>query len=167
MAATVTRGPSPRLAVVLFCGSGWRLAGKLLRMDTNELRASAAEIRDQASGVAALPWSPQQWTERRSRIVELIGTESSALRLGDVLRCDVGLDLPVEVVLAAYRRLFALGASDVYTKLCYARYLLLHGPDWDDEAQEILDSVEGVARAAGLWDAPILGHHPVFYGGEE
>jgi hypothetical protein len=136
-------------------------------MAIDDLRAIAQEIREQASGVASVPWSPPQWAEHRARVLELIGLESSPLRLGDVLRSDVGLDMPSEIVRATYRRLFALGASDAHTKLCYARYLLLQGPDWDDEAQEILDSIEQVARAAGLWDSPVLGHHPVFYAGEE
>ncbi|WP_148085736.1 hypothetical protein [Amycolatopsis thermoflava] len=90
-------------------------------------------------------------------------TEDSVLRLGDVLRCDVGLSLPVVVIKATYDRLFELGVADVRTRLCYARYLLLHGPEWDREAGDILRQVEEPARLAGIWDPAFLGHHPVFY----
>jgi hypothetical protein len=87
--------------------------------------------------------------------------------LGEVLRLDEGLELPVPVVVAAYRRLLVLGAGDVRTKLCFARYLLLHGPQWDDEATALQAEVEGAARSAGLWNAPHLGHHPVFFNDDD
>lgn len=99
------------------------------------------------------------------RLLELVAAETSPFRLGEVLRCDVGLDLPVPVIKATYERLFELGVNDVHTRSCYAGYLLLHGPDWDDQANEILAEVEPAARAAGLWRSNVLGHHPVFYAG--
>lgn len=77
----------------------------------------------------------------------------------------LGSTLPVEVVKATYERLFNLGASDAHTKACYARYLLLHGPAWDDEAEAILGEVEDVLTAAGLGEGSPFGHHPVFYSG--
>ncbi len=75
--------------------------------------------------------------------------------------------MPFDVVRSCYLRLFGLGISDVHTRLCYARYLLLRGPTWDGEAQGILGEIEEVARAAGLWDSPFLGHHPVFFAGPD
>lgn len=99
------------------------------------------------------------------RLLELIAAETSPFRLGEVLRCDICLELPVPVVKATYERLFELGADDALTRTCYARYLLLHGPDWDQYANAILAEVEPAARAAGLWDSTVLGHHPVFYSG--
>ena len=65
--------------------------------------------------------------------------------------------------MAVYRRLFALGVDDVHTKLCFAGYALLNGPDWDDEANAILQEIEPAARQAGLWKTRHLGHHPVFF----
>lgn len=76
---------------------------------------------------------------------------------------DVDFDIPADAIRAVYLRLFELGVIDVRTKLCYARYLLRHSPRWDDEANEILASVEGIARAAGFWDSSVHGHHPVFF----
>lgn len=110
------------------------------------------------------PWPPGEWELAVSQARELAATESSFRVLGEVLRLDEGLELPVEVVLAVYRRLMALGASDARTRVCFARYLLLHGPEWDDEADLLLREVEVAARSAGLWDSPHLGHHPVFFG---
>lgn len=109
------------------------------------------------------PWSGMQWEQVVGKALELAETESSLRVLGEALRLDDGLELPVEVVVAVYRRLMELGASDVRTKVCFARYLLLHGPKWDVEANSLLCEVEVAARAAGLWDSPHLGHHPVFF----
>lgn len=112
-------------------------------------------------------WSSGEWEANVESLLRLIRKEESALRLGDVLRFDLGLEMPISVVRATYARLFELGADDVHTKLCYARYLLLHGPDWDTEAEALLREVEPTARAAGLWDSPTLGHHPVFFRGKD
>ena len=97
-----------------------------------------------------------------ARLIELVAVEESLLVLGDVLRADVSLDLPFRAICAVYRRLFALGVDDVRTRLCYARYVLLHSVA-DDEADRIIAEVEAPARAAGLWDGHHLGHHPVFF----
>ena len=97
------------------------------------------------------------------RAIGLIAKERSLSVLGDVLRLDQGLEIPVEVVVSTYRRLLELGAADVRVVVCFARYLLLHGPEWDDEANAMLAQVEPVARAAGVWDGRHLGHHPVFF----
>ncbi|WP_431878571.1 hypothetical protein [Amycolatopsis sacchari] len=130
----------------------------------NDILEIARALSMQADGVDPVEaWRPQDWDRAVESFLNMVKTEDSALRLGDVLRCDVGLSLPVVVVKATYDRLFELGVADVRTRLCYARYLLLHGPEWDREADEILRQVEGPARLAGIWDATFLGHHPVFY----
>ncbi len=108
-------------------------------------------------------WNSSEWDSAVTTFTNLVQEEGSAIRLGDVLRCDARMDLPVQVVKLTYERLFELGACDVRTKVCYARYLLLHGPDWDEVGERILAEVEPEARVAGVWDAPLLGHHPVFY----
>jgi len=88
---------------------------------------------------------------------------TSVRALGEGLRLDEGLELPVGIVIATYRRLIELGVQDARIIICFARYLLLHGPAWDDEANALLAQTEEVARAAGIWDAPHLGHHPVLF----
>lgn len=112
-------------------------------------------------------WGDADWEVAIAEFMALVVAESSALRLGDVLRYDAGLDLPVSIVKATYERLFRLGVDDIRTRLCYARYLLLHGPEWDSEARGILAEIEQKARVAGLWESNLLGHHPVFYAGPE
>ncbi|WP_148085755.1 hypothetical protein [Amycolatopsis thermoflava] len=130
----------------------------------NDILEIARELSRQAEGVdSAEAWRSQEWDRAVETFLKLVKTEDSALRLGDVLRCDVGLSLPVVVIKATYDRLFELGVADVRTRLCYARYLLLHGPEWDRKANDILRHVEEPARLAGIWDAEFLGHHPVFY----
>ena len=115
------------------------------------------------SADASTGWSEQQHVEADAKFLAAVGTEDSPYRLGQVLAEDVHLDLPFTWVKATYERLFAIGVDDVRTRLCYARYLLLHGPTWDEVAQSILAQVEPAARGAGLWEAPQLGHHPVFF----
>lgn len=110
-------------------------------------------------------WSPSKLNEAVQQLLERVPSEKSAYKLGEVLRCDRGLHMPIDVIRATYQRLLVLGVTDARTRICYARYLLLHGPEWDAEAQAILKEVEAAARAAGLWDSPTLGHHPVFYNG--
>ncbi|MEV6896490.1 hypothetical protein [Amycolatopsis sp. NPDC051372] len=129
--------------------------------DTIEL---AREYSRQAEHVdPSETWTPQDWDRASDALLRLVKAETPAYRLGEVLRYDVGLSLPVNVVKTTYERLFALGVKDVRSRLCYARYLLMHGPDWDQEAREILGQLEEPARQAGVWNADFLGHHPVFY----
>jgi hypothetical protein len=127
----------------------------------------AREMVRQSVGAEGIePWNAADWAAVREAFRGAVATERSAFRLGEVLRADLGLDLPVDVIRACYERLFQLGADDARTRLCYARYLQLYGQRWDEVLiDRILDEVEGPARAAGLWSAPILGHHPVFYTG--
>lgn len=106
---------------------------------------------------------PDDWDAAVAQTISLCRDADSPRLLGEVLRLDEGLELPREVVVAVYRRLLALGVADARTRLCFARYMLLMGPDWDEEANAILADVEESARAAGPWDAPHLGHHPVFF----
>ena len=136
-------------------------------MDKPSLVSLAGEIESRVSGKTPDDWDSTAWDEQLSQLLSLIAVEGSAFRLGDILRLDAALDMPVDVVRSCYLRLFGLGVSDVHTRLCYARYLLLHGPTWDGEAQDILGGIEEAARAAGLWDSPFLGHHPVFFAGPE
>lgn len=110
-------------------------------------------------------WNRHEWADAISRAIGLIGEEDSAFRLGEVLRADFGLDLPHQVVIASYRRLIALGVNDVHTRLCFGRYLLLQGPEFDAEASAILEDVQPAAEQAGLWDSDLIGHHPTFYAG--
>lgn len=72
------------------------------------------------------------------------------------------MDLPMYLVLAVYRRLSELGVIDARTRVCMAQWLLLHGPDWDDEANAMLEDIRDVARRARVWDSPWRAHHPVF-----
>jgi len=136
-------------------------------MGPSAVVALAGEIERRVSGKAPNDWGSTHWDEQLSELLLLIAAEVSALRLGDILRLDAALEMPVNVVRSCYLRLFELGVSDVHTRLCYARYLLLHGPGWDGEAQDILGEIEEVAREAGLWDSRFLGHHPVFFAGPE
>lgn len=115
------------------------------------------------SGGSSEHWSTDDGDRGVGEAKRLIGSESSFGVLGEALWLDADHEVPVEVVVAVYRRLMALGARDARTVVCFARYLLAHGPDWDDEANSMLAQVEPVARAAGLWDSPHLGHHPVFF----
>jgi hypothetical protein len=110
-------------------------------------------------------WDESMWQAQLECFLTMVEAEESPYRLGQVLLHDAGLDLPVAVVKATYERLFELGASDVHTKLCYARYLLMHGPEWDDLAQGILAEIHDAADAAGLWENSRFGHHPVLYTG--
>lgn len=112
---------------------------------------------------SAEPWPAGEWDRVVDQARELAQAESSFRVLGEALRLDEGLELPVEIVVAVYERLMALGANDARTVVCFARYLLLHGPGRDDEANSLLGEVEAAARSAGLWDSPHLGHHPVFF----
>lgn len=97
--------------------------------------------------------------------MDCIQSESSALRLGEVLWMDEHLEISTDIIRAVYLRLFELGVDDVRTKLCYARYLLLNGPEWDNEANKIIESVKDLSRMVGIWDSPIHGHHPSFLSG--
>jgi hypothetical protein len=133
------------------------------RQSDGEMLQLAARLVAQVEGEAAPAWPPGEWEANTLRLLALINSEESPRRLGDLLRLDIGLDLPIEAVKAAYERLLHLGVNDARTRLCYARYLLLHGPQRDRPAHLILDEVEAPARAAGLWDSPVLGHHPVFF----
>lgn len=121
------------------------------------------QVSDRAEGPDA--WSEAMWAEQVERFLVLVKVEESPHRVGKVLLHDAGLDLPVAVVRATYERLFELGASDVHTRLCYARYLLLHGPAWDELANGILAEIRPAAEADGLWQNSLFGHHPVFYAG--
>ncbi|QRP42710.1 hypothetical protein [Amycolatopsis sp. FDAARGOS 1241] len=96
-------------------------------------------------------WTPQEWRRAADALLMLVQAEASASRVGEVLRYDDGLSLPVAVVKATYERLFAIEINDVRSRLCYARYLLVHGLDWDQEAGEILRQVEEPARQADVW----------------
>lgn len=131
----------------------------------NELLRVLSEIVDQIQG-SADPWPPDEWEQVANQAQCLCEAETSPRTLGEALRLDEGLELPVEIVIAIYRRLMKLGVTDVRTRLCFARYLLLHGPEWDDEANSIVSEVEDLARSAGLWDSTHLGHHPVFFVGD-
>jgi hypothetical protein len=123
-------------------------------------------VRQSIGGNGLEPWTGADWDAVRRAFRGSLEKERSAFRLGEVLRHDLHLDLPVEVVKGCYERLFELGATDARTRLCYARYLQQNGPAWDEVlAARILRDVEGPARAAGLWANPALGHHPVFYTG--
>ena len=106
-----------------------------------------------------------EWERSVRAARSLCESESSVRTLGEVLRADEALEVPVPIIIAVYRRLFDLRVCDVRTRVCFARYLLLHGPEWDDEAASVLSEVEETARAARLWDEPHLGHHPVFFSG--
>lgn len=110
-------------------------------------------------------WTADEWEDAIKSFLSTVRDEESAYRLGEVLRLDRELDLPVRIVRATYHRLFELGATDARTRLCYARYSLLYGPEWDDEAHAIIAEVETAAKVGGFWDSPALGHHPVFYAG--
>ena len=134
---------------------------------TRSIIEIAASMEHQLSGGvdSVDAWGDDEWAEQLGRFLVLVEAEESPYRLGQVLRYDAGLDLPVDVVKATYERLFELGASDVHTRLCYARYLLMHGPEWDDLANGILADVREAADAAGLWQNSLFGHHPVFYTG--
>lgn len=96
-----------------------------------------------------------RWDEQLSQLVSLIAVEDSAFRLGDILRLDAALDMPFDVVRSCYLRLFGLGISDVHTRLCYARYLLLRGPTWDGEAQGILGRNRGGCAGSRLVGLPV------------
>lgn len=113
---------------------------------------------------SALP-PPFDGVEEIRSIISAIEMETSLADLGDILRVDIGLEVPFDIVVATYRRLFELGVSDARSWLCYAYYLKLHGPMWDDFADEIIAKYEDAGRVAGLYDNPTLGHHPVFYSG--
>lgn len=109
---------------------------------------------------------PDEFERDLARSIELVSGETSFRILGEVLQLDETLELPVDLVIAVYRRILALGGNDALTRLCFAGYLLLHGPRWDDEAIAMRAEVEPAAKAAGILDAPHLGHHPVFFRGE-
>ncbi|NND04614.1 MAG: hypothetical protein HKN91_17705 [Acidimicrobiia bacterium] len=96
------------------------------------------------------------------RCIRAVRKEESPFQLGVVLGLDTDLSMPVSLIKAVYERLLDLGADDALTRYRYAQYLLLHGPDWDDDAQVILGEVSEVIEAGGFAKAA-LGHHPVFY----
>lgn len=105
-------------------------------------------------------WTEPEWNDAVASFGEVIQSVDSPRELGEVLRLDSMLELPFDVVVATYRRLFALGANDVLTKLCYARYLLLYDYE-QDAASQILSEIEEAARAAGLWEGSLFAQHPV------
>ncbi|MCP3976846.1 MAG: hypothetical protein GY720_20360 [bacterium] len=136
-------------------------------MDRSPIVVLAKAIRDQyqPEDTGVEPWAEDGWETRLAEMRRLIAVETSRFRLGEVLRMDAGLDMPVEVVIATYDRLFELGVRDDNTRLCYSSYLLLHRERLE-EAEAIRAEVIERASAAGLIDNETLGHHPVFYGGE-
>lgn len=46
--------------------------------------------------------------------------------------------MPFDIIQATYQHLLKLGFHDTDTLHNYAHYLLLHGPDWDAEANNII-----------------------------
>ncbi len=106
----------------------------------------------------------QEWANLKAELVRLIAEEESPFRLGELLRLDAGLDMPVDVVLAVYDRLFALGVKDHVTRVCYATYALTHRERLE-EASTILEEVSELTTDPELIGNTLLGHHPVFYGG--
>jgi hypothetical protein len=135
----------------------------MTRGTDQELLTVAKAFVRQVEGRGHEIWRDSEWEAALADMLRLVARERSPLLLGDFLRLDIGLDLPFEVVTAAYKQLFKLGVNDCRSRLCYARYLKLHGPEWDHQADLILEEVEQAARLAGEWDSPYLGHHPVFY----
>lgn len=132
-------------------------------MKNTEMAMVALSMCNQKNELERWRWSSDEWEKNTSRLIDMIRVEGSAFRLGDIFWMDVDFDVPVDAIRAVYLRLFELGAADVRTKLCYANYLRRYSPTWDDEANEILSSIEDIAREAGFWDSPVHGHHPVFF----
>ena len=58
--------------------------------------------------------------------------------LQKIIKLDTDLEMPFDIIQATYQQLLKLGCRDTDTLRNYAHYLLLHGPDWDAEANNIL-----------------------------
>lgn len=58
--------------------------------------------------------------------------------LRKIIEIDTDLEMPFDIIKATYQQLLKLGYRDTSTLRNYAHYLLLHGPDWDAEANNIL-----------------------------
>jgi hypothetical protein len=122
--------------------------------------AIAREMLRQSIGEVADPWDRTDWEAVRRVFRSALETEGSPFRLDEVLRLDAGLDLPFDIVRASYERLFDLGATDIHTRLCYARYLQMHGPPGSDVVERLLYELEAPARVAGLWRSPVPARRP-------
>ncbi|MBO8172922.1 MAG: hypothetical protein H0Z33_13665 [Bacillaceae bacterium] len=50
--------------------------------------------------------------------------------------------LPIEGMFCLYKRLIQLETSDKDILIDFAHYLLLYGPDWEEEAKQIITHVK-------------------------
>lgn len=62
--------------------------------------------------------------------------------LDAILKLDADFTMPVESMIDVYRRIIHLAPNDTEIKKSFAQYLFLHGPEWDDEANEIIALIE-------------------------
>lgn len=58
--------------------------------------------------------------------------------LQKIIELDADLEMPFDIIKVTYQQLIKLGCRDTNTLRNYAHYLLLHGPDWDVEANKII-----------------------------
>lgn len=149
-------------AALLTFRSAAEPAGTSHSAENESVLRLATSIASQMQGAGPV-WTAERFEFAVERAVLLVQDERSPRTLGEILRLDEDLSMPVLLIIAVYGRLFELGVNDVHTRLCFARYLGMHGPDWDDEANGILHEISDAARDAGLWEGTHLGHHPVFF----
>ncbi|MFB2835945.1 hypothetical protein [Floridanema evergladense] len=79
-----------------------------------------------------------QMAEMKVRFLQEIIQLNQPDMLQKIIELDTDLEMPFDIIKATYQQLLKLGYRDTNTLRNYAHYLLLHGPDWDAEANNIL-----------------------------
>jgi len=79
-----------------------------------------------------------QMAEMKVRFLHEIIQVNQPDILQKIIELDTDLEMPFDIIKATYQHLLKLGFRDTDTLRNYAYYLLLHGPDWDVEANNIL-----------------------------
>jgi hypothetical protein len=79
-----------------------------------------------------------QMAEIKVRFLQEIIQVNQPDILSKIIELDTDLEMPFDIIKATYQQLIKLGFRDTDTLSNYAHYLLLHGPDWDAEANNIL-----------------------------
>ncbi|MFB2893729.1 hypothetical protein ACE1CI_12525 [Aerosakkonemataceae cyanobacterium BLCC-F50] len=79
-----------------------------------------------------------QMAEIKIRFLQEIIQVNQPDMLQKIIELDTDLEMPFDIIQATYQQLLKLCFRDTNTLRNYAHYLLLHGPDWDAEANNIL-----------------------------
>ena len=82
-----------------------------------------------------------EWQEAKVAYMESLSDVTRSSEIEDALDIDEKYTMPVDLMIATYRKLLSL-KRDPATLREFAYYLLAHGPDWDEEAENMLSEAK-------------------------